>query len=242
MTSELLALDYVTKTSLSFNTEWDLGGIFLIGDGGLFHLEQHRLPTLSEKDMEWAGWGIPLVLLPIGLFLQRWLLERWYMAAGLTGSPRSIGSRWWRCFCSPAAQFFHLDSATVDKSFKSVLWIPAATPSFTDSEMWWRNENERRPGQLVARTPLGYATCRWYVQRRGDALMCRWIVTYALCPGRAIRTRWGPCSLVRSSRDGSRTAATCTGSCSTRRGGMIAGGCPGSSPRTPGWLIGKRGI
>lgn len=50
---------------------------------------------------------------------------------------------------------------------------------------------------------------------------------------RGIKGRCGRCSLALRSLDGGPNEATCTGSYSTRRGGMITSGCPGSSPRTP---------
>lgn len=50
---------------------------------------------------------------------------------------------------------------------------------------------------------------------------------------RGIKTRCGRCSLVLRNLDGGPNEATYTGSYSTRRGGMITTGCPGSSPHTP---------
>lgn len=50
---------------------------------------------------------------------------------------------------------------------------------------------------------------------------------------RGITTHFGPSSPVPRSLDAGLSVATCTGSYSTRTGGMITSGCPGSSPRTP---------
>lgn len=49
----------------------------------------------------------------------------------------------------------------------------------------------------------------------------------------AVRTSCGQCSPAPTDLGGCLNEATCTGSYSTRRGGRITSGCPGSSPHTP---------
>lgn len=46
-------------------------------------------------------------------------------------------------------------------------------------------------------------------------------------------SRHEPCCLAQRNLDGGLIEGKYTGSYSTRRGGMITTGCPGSSPRTP---------
>ena len=55
----------------------------------------------------------------------------------------------------------------------------------------------------------------------------------------SIKTRCEWCFLPPGSLGGGPSEATCTGSYSTRRAGMLTTGCPGSSPRIPEASKGK---
>lgn len=100
-------------------------------------------------------------------------------------------------------------------------------------------------------TSLSHTACRRYVQcgnsvTYGSGLYIRACVSVSAWPEECLavgtgikKTRCEKCCPVLRNLDGCPTEEMYTGSCSTRRVGMITSGCPGSSPRTPEWLKAK---